>query len=70
MYPLAIIIELKLQRFSGVPLVAQWVKNLSSIHEDVVQSLALLSGLRIRHCHELQYRVQMWLGSCVAVAVV
>ena len=32
-----------------------------------VQSLALLSG--IQHCCELWWRSQMWLGSCVAVAV-
>ena len=35
-----------------------------------VRSPALLSGLRIRHCHELWYRSQMQLGSDVAVAVV
>ena len=34
-----------------------------------VQSLALLSGLRIWLCHELWYRLQMWLGCGVAVAV-
>ena len=34
-----------------------------------VRSLALLSGLRIQHCHKLQHRLQMWLGSSVAVAV-
>ena len=52
-----------------VPTVAEWVKNLTSIHEDAVPSLALLSGLRIRHCRELWYRLQTWLGSWVAVAV-
>ena len=31
--------------------------------------LALLSGLRI-HCRDLWCRSQIWLGSCVAVAVV
>ena len=31
--------------------------------------LASLIGLRIRHCFTLQHRSQMWLGSCVAVAV-
>ena len=31
----------------GVPAVAQRVNNLAHIHEDVVQSLASLSGLRI-----------------------
>ena len=35
-----------------------------------IQSLAVLSGLRIWHCHELQCRLQMWLRSGVAVAVV
>ena len=30
----------------GVPIVAQHVKNPTSIHENVVQSLALLSGLK------------------------
>ena len=35
-----------------------------------VRSLALLNGLRLWHCHELWYRLQMCLGSGVAVAVV
>ena len=35
-----------------------------------VQSLALLSGLKIQHCHELWCRMQMCLGSGVAVAAV
>ena len=39
-------------------------------HEVVVQSLALLSGLRIQRCHELWFRLQTWLGSGIAVAVV
>ena len=34
-----------------------------------VRSLASLSGLRICRCRELWYRSQMWLRSCVAVAV-
>ena len=34
-----------------------------------VQSLVLLSGLRIWHCHELWYRSQTWLGSAVAMVV-
>ena len=54
----------------GVHVMAQWLTNLTSIHETWVRSLALLSGLRIRHCHELQCRSQMWLGSCVAAALV
>ena len=34
-----------------------------------VQPLALLSGLRIRSCHELWCRLKTWLGSCIALAV-
>ena len=34
----------------------------------LVQSLALLSGLRIRHCHELWCRSQMWLRCHIAEA--
>ena len=34
---------------SGVPIVAQWVMNLTSIHEDVGSIFASLSGLRIPH---------------------
>ena len=44
--------------------------NLTSIHEDVVPSLASLSGSRIRHCGELWCRSQTQLESGVAVAVV
>ena len=39
----------------GVPVMAQWLTNPTRNHEVVVQSLALLSGLRIRHRHELWY---------------
>ena len=34
-----------------------------------VRSLASLSGLQIWRCCELWYKLQTWLGSCVAVAV-
>ena len=54
---------------SGVPIVAQWLTNPTRNHEVVGSILASLSGLRIRHCHELWCRSQMWLGSHVAVAV-
>ena len=33
-----------------VPIVAQWLMNLTRNHEVAVRSLALLSGLRIRRC--------------------
>ena len=55
---------------SGVRVVAQQVKNPTSIHEDVVQYLASLSGLWIGRCCELCYRLKMWLGSGVAGTVV
>ena len=35
-----------------------------------VRSLASPSGLGIQHCRELWCRSQMWLGFCVATAVV
>ena len=35
-----------------------------------IQSLSLLSGLRIQSCCKLQCRSQMWLRSGVTVAVV
>ena len=44
--------------------------NPTNVHGDVVRSLALLDGSWIPHCHELWYRLQMRLGSHVAVAVV
>lgn len=55
----------------GVPVMAQRLTNLTSIHEDTGSILeALLSGLRIWHCCELWCSLQTWLGFCVAVAVV
>ena len=46
----------------GVPVVAR-------IHEDVGSIPGLLSGLRIRSCHELWCRSQMQFRSGIAVAV-
>ena len=45
---------------SGVPVMAQWLTNLTRNHEVRVRSLPLLSGLS---CCELWCRLQMWLGS-------
>ena len=45
--------------------------NLTSIYEEArIWSLASLSGLRIQRCHEPWCRLQTWLGSHIAVAVV
>ena len=49
---------------------AQWKRILLGTMRLQVRSLALLRGLRIRHCHELWCRSQMQLGSCIAVAEV
>ena len=55
---------------AGVPFVAQWAKNQLVTMRMQVQPLALLSGLGIQHCCDLWCRLQMWLESHVAVAVV
>ena len=52
-----------------VPVVAQQVKNLISVHGDAGQSLASLSGLRILCCHKALCRLQMRLRSSMAVAM-
>ena len=52
----------------GIPIVAQRVKNLTSIMRMRVWSLFLLDGLRIWHHHELWCRSQTWLRSGMAVA--
>ena len=54
----------------GVPVLAQQKQIQLGIMKLWVQSLALLSGLRIWRCHELQCRLQMHLGPDAAVAVV
>ena len=43
--------------------------NLTSNHEVAGSALALLSGLRIWHCHELWYRLKTRLGSDIAETV-
>ena len=47
----------------------QQLVNLTSIHEDEVQSLTLLIGLRMLHFLELWYRLKKQLGSSIAVAL-
>ena len=48
---------------------AQWLRNLTSIHEGAVPSLTSLSALRIQRCHELWCRLKMRLRSRITVAV-
>ena len=54
----------------GVPIMVQWKQIRLGTGRLQVPSLALLSGLRIRHCCELWYRSQTQVGSGVAMAVV
>ena len=53
----------------GALVVAQWWWMWLVFMRLWVRSLAWISGLRIRHCHELQCRSQTQLGSAVAMAV-
>ena len=68
-YPIKLYFNLN-YLYLGVPIVAQQKQIQLGTTRLWVQSLASLSGLKILHCHELLCRWQMWLGSCVAVAVV
>ena len=53
----------------GVPIMAQHKQIRLEPMRLQILSQALLSGLRIWHCHELWCRSQTWLRSGVAVAV-
>ena len=54
----------------GVPIVGQWKQIQLVSMRTWVRSMALLSGLRKWHCHELWYMSQMRLRSGVAVTLV
>ena len=56
------------EKSKGVPVVAQQNRIRLGTIRFQVQSLASLSGLGIWHCHELWFRSQRWLGSCIAEA--
>ena len=57
----------KKQLMTGVPVVAQWLMDLTRNHKVA----GLIPGLArwVRRCHELWCRLQTWLGSCIAVAM-
>ena len=59
----------KVHKGLGGPIVAQQKQIRIGTMRLQVRSLALLSGLRIQCCHELWCRLQIWLGSDVAVAM-
>ena len=54
----------------GVPVMVQWKQIQLGTMRLQVQFLTSLSGLRIQCCHELWYKSQMQLRSCIAVALV
>ena len=58
------------RHLQGVPTVAQWKWIWLATMRLQVQSLVSLSGLRVWCCHELWCRLQTWLRSHVAVAMV
>ena len=55
--------------FQGVPIVAQRVKNLTSIHEDTGFIPGLTQWVKNLTLPWLQRKLQMWLVSAIAVAV-
>ena len=58
-----------INRWYGVPSMAQQLTNPTSIHEDAGSVPGQIPGLRIRCCLELWCRSKTLLQSCVAVAV-
>ena len=56
--------------FYRIPIVAQWKQIWLASMRTQIQSLDLLSGLRMLHCHELWCWSQMLARSGIAVAVV
>ena len=55
---------------TGVPVVAQQFTNLTGIHENTSSIPGPAQWVEDPRCHELWCRLQMWLRSSIAVAVV
>ena len=53
-----------------VPVVAQWLTNLTGNHEVLDSIPSLAQQVKDLACHELWCRSQTWLGSRIAVAPV
>ena len=54
----------------GIPIVAQGLRTQLVCMGMWIQSLTILSGLKIQHCTKLRCRLQKKLRSSVAMAVV
>ena len=61
-------LEMSWQAEIDFKIVKNWSSHCSSVEMNLTSILALLSGLRIWHCHELWCRLQKHLRSRVAVA--